>query len=317
MTFDNGLAFGANQAGPSYESGNTYAFTEALTWVKGHNTWKFGGGFSAYQDNTLYDFFGDGSYTFIGPYDQGGIGTGNSLADFLVGIPNNLFEGPNARNNFRSKATYGFLQDEWRASKRLTLTLGIRYEYSTPKHRHSGKNLFDYSGRPIEPGSRTRRWAWYFPGTPGAPRGVNFPDKDNFAPRFGFAWDPRGSGRTSFRGGVGIFYDILKGEDNLQFNGAPPFYSEQFVGYACPAQNVDPTTQFCSAGSVANPGYPSQTAFYSNPWIARRLFGQSIPFHAAHHQQRICQRADSSRLAAVESTSWTHICTHPTPISTI
>jgi Carboxypeptidase regulatory-like domain len=276
MSFDNGLAFGANQAGPSYESGNTYAFTEALTWVKGHNTWKFGGGFSAYQNNTLYDFFGDGSYTFIGPYNQGGIGTGNSLADFLVGIPNNLFEGPNARNNFRSKATYGFLQDEWRATKRLTLTLGIRYEYSTPNTDTQGRTFS------IVPGDQSSRFpnaplGLVFPGDAGAPRGVNFPDKDNFAPRFGFAWDPWGSGKTSFRGGVGIFYDVLKGEDNLQFNGAPPFYSEQFAGYACPAQNVDPATQFCTAGSTANPGYPSQTAFYSNPWIAGGFSGNPFP----------------------------------------
>ena len=276
MSFDNGLAFGANQAGPSYESGNTYAFTEALTWVKGHNTWKFGGGFSAYQNNTRYDFFGDGSYAFIGPYDQGGIGTGNSLADFLVGIPNNLFEGPNARNNFRSKASYGFAQDEWRASKRLTLTLGIRYEYSTPNTDTQGRTFS------LVPGDQSTRFpnaplGLVFPGDAGAPRGVNFPDKDNFAPRFGFAWDPWGSGKTSFRGGVGVFYDVLKGEDNLQFNGAPPFYSEQLAAYACPAQNVDPTTQFCTAGSAANPGYPSQTAFYSNPWIAGGFPGNPFP----------------------------------------
>ena len=63
-----------------------------------------------------------------------------------------------------------------------------------------------------------------FPGDPGAPKGSNFPDKNNFAPRVGFAWDVFGNAKTSLRGGWGMFYDILKGEDNLQYNGQAPFF---------------------------------------------------------------------------------------------
>jgi len=263
MSFDNNLAFGTDQAGPAYETGNTYAVTEALTWVRGRNTWKFGAGFSAYQNNTLYDFFGDGSFTFIGPYADGGIGSGNSLADFLLGIPNNLFEGPNAANNIRSKATYGFGQDEWRVTKNLTLTLGLRYEYSTPKLDTQGRSFS------IIPGEQSTRFpnaplGLVFPGDAGAPRGVNFPDKDNFAPRLGFAWDPHGDGKTSFRGGFGIFYDVLKGEDNLQFNGAPPFYSENGPFFNClPSPNDTACT-----GTPLLAGATSGTGYYSQPWTA-------------------------------------------------
>jgi len=270
MTFDNGLAFGPNQAGPSYETGNTFAFSDAGTWVRGRSTWKAGGGFSAYQNNTIYDFFGDANFTFIGPYSQGGIGTGNSLADFLVGIPNNLFEGPNARNNIRSKSTYGFVQNEWQARRGLTLTLGIRYEYSTPKRDTQGRNFT------IVPGQQSTRFpnaplGLVFPGDRASPRGVNFPDKNNFAPRIGFAWDPSGSGKTSVRGGFGLFYDVLKGEDNLQFNGAPPFYSEPFVGYSC-LQVVQPDGT-CSPG----PGYTAAPQYYSQPWTSAGLPGNPFP----------------------------------------
>ncbi len=264
MTFDNGLGFGQDQSGPATEIGNTYAIADTFTWVKGHNTWKFGAGFSAYEQDTLYAFFTDSNFSFYG-FASGGYGTGNSLADFLVGAPNGIFEGPNAANNFRSKEAYGFFQDEWHARKNLTLTLGIRYEYSTPKLDTEGRT-FD-----IVPGDQSVKFpnaplGLVFPGDPGAPRGVNFPDKTNFAPRFGFAWSPGNSSKTSIRGGIGIFYDVLKGEDNLQFNGAPPFYSEVSVGYPCFQPTTSPPSG-CLPGDPVEPAFTtSGSPIYGSPW---------------------------------------------------
>jgi hypothetical protein len=99
-----------------------------------------------------------------------------------------------------------------------------------------------------------------FPGDAGAPRGVNFPDRNDWAPRFGFAWDPNGNGKTSLRGGIGVFYDVLKAEDNLQFNGQPPFFSSAGLFFPTVThQTTDVpyfTDPFGSAG-VPNP-FPSK-----------------------------------------------------------
>jgi len=226
ILFDNGLAIGYSEQGPTTLVNNTFGFIDTVSYIHGRHTWKYGGGISAYQNNTVYD------YIVNSEIDFNGTASGNSLADFLMGIPSQLFQYPQAPSNIRSKSYFGFLQDEWRLSNRFTLNLGIRYEYNSPKEDTEGRTFS------VIPGVTTPSIVFpnapigmLFPGDPGAPRGVNFPDTKNWAPRFGFAWDPKGDGKTSVRGGFGVFYDILKGEDNLQFNGQPPFFSSGFVGF--------------------------------------------------------------------------------------
>jgi len=165
LIFDNGLTLGQDPYGPTFEIGNTFVYSDTFSWVRGHNNWKFGAGFSNYQQNTLYDYFGDGSFGYYG-YASGGVGTGNSLADFLVGAPNYVFEGSNAASNIRSKATYAFAQDEWRVRPNLTLSLG--FAMSTVRLRLTLREEPIPSSPEI---SRQdfllRRSVWFFPETLG------------------------------------------------------------------------------------------------------------------------------------------------------
>ena len=106
---------------------------------------------------------------------------------------------------------------------RLTLNYGLRYEYNLPQS-DIHNNILGFF-----PGQQSTRFpdapsGILYPGDPGTPnKALVYPDYNNFAPRFGFAWDIFGNAKLVMRGGFGIFYDIEDGALNLQFGGQPPF----------------------------------------------------------------------------------------------
>jgi len=258
LFFDTGLQLGPSENGPTRYVENTFSWTDAVTWSHGKHNWKFGAGFSPYQENLLFDYYTNGEFDFYTSPPSSAT-SGNPYADFLLGIPDAYFQGALAPTNIRSKSTYVFGQDEWHVTHNVVLTLGLRYEYNTPKIDTQGRTFS------IIPGEQSQRFVnapvgLVFPGDPGVPKGTNFPDKTNFAPRLGFAWDPTGKGTTSIRGGFGVFYDILKGEDNLQFNGNPPFVSNagfNFPGVTTQTGALNFLAQPFAAAGVANT-FPSR-----------------------------------------------------------
>lgn len=250
LNFPNAV-IGFSIQGPSRLVDNTFAYSDVLSWTHGKHTLKFGGSFSAYQDNQVFEFEINGQFF----YSTAGA-AGDPFANFLVGLPDTFDQGPAAPSNIRTKATYVFGQDEWHVARNLTLTYGLRYEYSTPKSDTKGRTYSVVPGAPqstVFPGAPL---GLLFPGDKGAPSGANFSDKTNFAPRFGFAWQPFHDGKTSVRGGWGMFYDVLKAEDNFQFNGQVPFASAAFIGNfqpSGPATTSGFAFQSDPFGSTGNP----------------------------------------------------------------
>jgi carboxypeptidase family protein/TonB-dependent receptor-like protein len=261
-------------SGPTTLVNNTFGITDTFTWIRGRHNWKIGGGFSGYQNNQVFDFVTNGSFDFNGSI------SGNAFADFLLGAATDYEQASAAPSNIRTKSGYGFLQDEWHATPRLTLTLGVRYEYNSPKNDTQGRTFS------VVPGDQSTRFpnapvGLVFPGDKGAPSGVNFPNKNNWAPRIGFAWDPLGHGKTSIRGGFGMFYDILKAEDNFQFNGQPPFFSLALFGFpnaitgnSCAASNFptptitffsDPFDSSCNVNTFPSKPSLSGPAYFNTP----------------------------------------------------
>ena len=275
LEFDKGLVIGFAANGPTTLINNTFNWTDTVSWIKGKHSMKFGGSYSPYQNNTVFDFFVTGTYFFYGA--SGGVHTGltdddgnpvygagddfgNDFADFLLGLPDEYLQFGEAPSDIRTKSYYGFFQDEWKLRNNLTLSLGLRYEYDTPKKDTRGRSFSVIQGQQSVVFPNAPR-GLVFPGDPGAPTGANFPDKNNFAPRVGFAYSPFKDNRTSVRGGFGVFYDILKGEDNLQFNGQAPFFGfadlffdPRAAGTGAPNYLNQP---FVATGSTNN--FPSHT----------------------------------------------------------
>jgi len=202
----NGFSFGIPEflERPAFPDERRWQFADTVTLTSGNHTFKYGGDLNLVKDIISNLRFSGGEFNYTGGVNAAGYYGG--LNDFIIDYTNFLSALPANSPCYSSTRTRGkcyggnfnqglgvlglnmkttdlnfFLQDDWRVNPRLTLNLGVRYEYQ--------RNPEAINANPILPQTRNT---------------VN--DRNNIGPRIGFAYDLNGDGKTSIRGGWGIYY---------------------------------------------------------------------------------------------------------------
>jgi Carboxypeptidase regulatory-like domain/TonB dependent receptor len=239
---------------PWNNAANDYQIRDDLSWTKGAHQLKFGFSWALYKkvQNAFADT--EGQFSFNGAY------TGYDFADYLLGYANSYSEdGAQINGHWNNISPAAYVQDNWRVNSRLTLNLGLRWDGipHTYEANHLSSNfypnlynpanaaVFDTAGHicsgPTDPGCTAVSpgvvastnpafggYSFYMNGigvggvTPGAPKGLVNNSWNNWGPRLGFAYDLTGEAKTVIRGGYGVTYERIQGND--MYNGAvnPP-----------------------------------------------------------------------------------------------
>ena len=214
--------------GPRNTFQNTFDGSGSVSWIHGHHEFKFGGGYRRDQINALQGIASNGFFVFSTfPFSDG-------FASFLSGQPVVFLQGGgDFSREIRERAFDAYAQDNYRITSNLTLNLGLRYELPLPATENKNRmNLF-------VPGAQSRVIpnappGLLYPGDPGVPAGLIPAQKTAFAPRVGFAWNPRGDAKTVISAAYGIFYEpYYTGEGGpLQDPvSAPPYLKTQQISF--------------------------------------------------------------------------------------
>ncbi len=232
-----------------------YQVRDDVSWTKGAHQLKIGGSWARYKK--VQDLFGttQGAFTFEGaPNAQ--TYTGNSFSDFLLGTASSYQElAVQDHGDWPNVSWAAYIQDNWRATNRLTVNLGLRWDGAP--HAYESNNrmgnfypslydpaqaaVFDSNGDicsgPADPGCTAASPGLgtspnqILAGVPLYLNGIGTPEKNGipkglvndhwatFGPRIGFAYDLTGSGKTVIRGGFGIMYERIQGND--MYNAGP------------------------------------------------------------------------------------------------
>ena len=244
-----GIAFnsfaGLSGPVPSRELDQTYTISDSVVWNRGKHNWRFGGDYRRILQDFRSARNAEGSFVFTGfataEYLPGSTqavpGTGIDFADYLLGLPQQTtLQSGTSEYQFRANSYDLYAQDDWRIFSKLSLNLGLRYEYIGP-YTEVGNHIanLDTSFSPesiagfrVLPG-QTGPYSGVFPAS------LVRPERNNYAPRVGLAW--RADKNTVVRAGYGINYNLGQYSTFIRnFAYQPPF--------ATTATNISPYGNF-------------------------------------------------------------------------
>jgi hypothetical protein len=203
--FSGGPKIGSPNFLPKFQRTRQYEFLNTLSWLKGDHQFKFGFNVLAPMKNEYLDVPGlRGDLRFRNTF------TGNPMGDFLLGfVSDSLLTNVHVVDQ-RHWATSFFVQDDWKATSKLSLNIGLRYDFITPALEANNRqaNFDPTTGTLVQATDGSLR-----------DRGLVNPDKNNFAPRIGAVYQV--SDKMVLRGGYGIFYNLfdrIGSEDQIALN---------------------------------------------------------------------------------------------------
>lgn len=243
----------------------TWQFVEALTVIRGGHTMKMGGDFRLLRGNNTQLGNPSGTFNFgqgLTQNPQATPGTGSTYATFLLGAVANANITAYLGQGQKGYSASGFFQDDWKFNRRLTLNLGLRYDYQSPPiEMNLGNSNFDPFGTNPQTGLPGRTTY----------AGIDYGDTalqpyhNAWSPRFGFAYDVTGKGSTVIRGGYAIFFGSIF---NVMYFGNTQGFASTNTSYQ-PANNNSFYSAFrLQDGFPSAPLAPQGSKLGPSPWLS-------------------------------------------------
>jgi hypothetical protein len=268
---------------PLQKTSGVFDFADNVSWSRGKHQYKVGGEFLWIRPRTFSTSNGRSSFGFNGVFTQDPRArgaSGNAIADLLLGDADTLTTGTVAQNEERGIAYGIYAADQWQVTNNLTLNYGLRYEYGSPFIETQNR----MANFVLDPGPLYGQFI--FSGDSRLPRGLIYSDRNNIAPRIGFAYRVPGVKEMTVRGSYGIFYaqDEGTGVTN-RLTSNPPFFG--YGAVTTSSDQLNPATGFVlsSSASIARPSPIPPSSFVLAPTATATLVSWREHFETAYVQQ--------------------------------